>query len=158
MRVSSLAHRYRATARWRDSSRLAAEAGAGGTAAGARTVTTGRNGALGANTPQVRWRCARGGGTSAAIFVISSNGLGSNAAGRAQVRKAFESRPVSTLDAYRAIHREAAVVRPGAHFGSVIAVDQAALDEGAQDTIFATGVKHSCTCRRGRCAMMRGFP
>ena len=50
------------------------------------------------------------------------------------MRKAFEPGPVSTLDAYPTIHREAAVVRPGAHFGSVIAVDQAALDEGAQDT------------------------
>ena len=51
MRASSLAHRCRATARWRDSSRLAAEAGAGGTAAEASAVTTGRSEALGANTP-----------------------------------------------------------------------------------------------------------
>ena len=50
------------------------------------------------------------------------------------MRKAFEPRPVGALDAYRTIHREAAVVRPGAHFGGVIAVDQAALDEGAQNT------------------------
>ena len=50
------------------------------------------------------------------------------------MRKAFEPRPVGALDAYRTIHREAAVVRPGAHFGGVIFVDQPAFDEGAQDT------------------------
>ena len=50
------------------------------------------------------------------------------------MRSAFEPRPVSALDAYRTFHRAAAVVRPGAHFGGVIAVDQAALDEGAQNT------------------------
>ena len=42
--------------------------------------------------------------------------------------------PVGALDAHRAIHRKAAVVRPGAHFRGVIRVDQAALDAGAQDT------------------------
>ena len=40
---------------------------------------------------------------------------------------------VGTLDAHRAIHREAAVVRPGAHLRGVILVDQATIDEGAQD-------------------------
>ena len=50
------------------------------------------------------------------------------------MRKAFEPGPVSALDAHRTIHREAAVVRPGAHFGGIIAVDQATFDEGAQDT------------------------
>lgn len=39
-----------------------------------------------------------------------------------------EPRPVSTLDAYRAIHREAAAVRPGAHLGGVIFVDQATVE------------------------------
>jgi len=38
-------------------------------------------------------------------------------------RQTFESQPVGTLDAHRAIHREAAVVRPGAHLGSAILVE-----------------------------------
>ena len=45
-----MAHRYRATARWRGSSRVGAEAGAGGTAAGASAVTTAHSGALGASS------------------------------------------------------------------------------------------------------------
>ena len=53
---------------------------------------------------------------------------------RAGAQQPFESDPAGTLDAHRAIHREAAVVRPGAHFGGVILVDQATIDEGAQDT------------------------
>ena len=52
---------------------------------------------------------------------------------RAVAQQPFESDPVGTLDAHRAIHREAAVVRPGAHLGGVILVDQATIDEGAQD-------------------------
>ena len=46
----------------------------------------------------------------------------------------FERRPVGTLDAHRAIHGKATAVRPGAHLGRVIPVDQAAPDESAQDT------------------------
>ena len=46
----------------------------------------------------------------------------------------FESGPVGTLDAHRAIDRKTAVVRPSAHLGCIIAVDQAALGEGAQGT------------------------
>ena len=53
---------------------------------------------------------------------------------RTVAKQAFEPRPVGALDAYRTIHREAAVVRPGAHFGGVIFVDQPPFDEGAQDT------------------------
>ena len=49
-------------------------------------------------------------------------------------QQTFESDPIGTLDAHRAIHREAAVVRPGAHLGGVILVDQAAPDEGGEDT------------------------
>jgi len=52
----------------------------------------------------------------------------------AVAQQPFEPRPVGVLDAHRAIHREAAVVRPGAHFGGVILVDQPSFDEGAQDT------------------------
>ena len=40
------------------------------------------------------------------------------------MRKAFKPWPFGTLDAYRATHREAAVVRPGAQLGGVIAVDR----------------------------------
>ena len=46
----------------------------------------------------------------------------------------LEPRPVDALDAYRTIHREAAVVRPGPHLGGVILVDQTAFDESGQDT------------------------
>ena len=49
-------------------------------------------------------------------------------------QQTFEPNPVGALDAHRAIHREAAVVCPGAHLGGVIFVDQAAPDEGAQNT------------------------
>ena len=49
-------------------------------------------------------------------------------------QQTFEPRPVGTLDTHRAIHREAAVVRPGAHLGRVIVVNQTAPDESAQDT------------------------
>ena len=52
----------------------------------------------------------------------------------AVAQQRFESHSVGTLDAHRAIHREAAIVRPGAHLGGVILVDQATIDEGAQDT------------------------
>ena len=49
-------------------------------------------------------------------------------------KQAFEPRPVDHLDTHRAIHREAAVMRPSARFGSVMFVDQAAIDECAQHT------------------------
>ena len=49
-------------------------------------------------------------------------------------QQTFEADPVGTLDAHRAIDREAAVVRPGAHLGGLIFVDQAAPDEATQDT------------------------
>ena len=52
----------------------------------------------------------------------------------AVAQQPLEPHSVGTLDAHRAIRREAAVVRPGAHLGGVIPVDQAAIDEGAQDT------------------------
>jgi hypothetical protein len=54
-------------------------------------------------------------------------------------QQTFEPRPVGPQDAYRAIHREAAVVRLGAHLGGVIQVDQVAPDEGGEDT-----GPHSC--------------
>jgi hypothetical protein len=49
-------------------------------------------------------------------------------------QQTFEPRPIGTLDAHRAIHRKATVVRPGAHLGGVILVDQAAPDECGEDT------------------------
>ena len=49
-------------------------------------------------------------------------------------QQTLEPDPVGTFDAHRAIHRESAVVRPGAHFGGVIFVDQPTFDEGAQET------------------------
>ena len=52
---------------------------------------------------------------------------------RALPQQPLEPHPVGALDAYRTIHREAAVVCPGAHLGGVILVDQAAFDKGAQD-------------------------
>ena len=52
----------------------------------------------------------------------------------AGAQQPFESDPVGALDAHRAIHREAAVVRPGAHLVGVILVDRTTIDEGAQDT------------------------
>ena len=52
-------------------------------------------------------------------------------------QKTFEPHPVGGLDTHRAIHRaihrEAAVVRPGAHLCGVIFVDLPTFDEGAQD-------------------------
>lgn len=50
------------------------------------------------------------------------------------MREAFGSGPLGALDARRGIHREVAFVGPGAHFGGVIALDQAVPDEGAHDT------------------------
>ena len=48
-------------------------------------------------------------------------------------QQTFEPGAAGALDTHRAIHREAAVVRPGAHFAGVIAVDRPTPDEGAQD-------------------------
>ena len=62
-------------------------------------------------------------------------------------QQTFEPRPVGALDAYRTIHREAAVVRPGAHPGGVIFVDQAAFDEAAQSTGSHARL-HAGKCRR----------
>ena len=47
----------------------------------------------------------------------------SDSAGKLGWQTRFEPRPVGALDAHRAIHREAAVVYPGAHLGRVILVE-----------------------------------
>ena len=56
-------------------------------------------------------------------------------------------RTVGGLDTHRAIHREAAVVRPGTHFCGVILVDQAASEEAAQDTVSHTSLHVGKRCR-----------
>ena len=65
----------------------------------------------------------------ASLQVLQSEGRTGTGA-----QQVFEPRPVGTLDNHRAIHREAAVVRPAAHRGRVILVDRATIDESAQDT------------------------